>query len=71
VDTGSRLDGAPVYDMVKDVSEASWKTERLMRDDAAWQDASRRALAYFNDNHSVDAIVGNYEREFEALLARP
>lgn len=71
VDTGSRLDGEPVYDMVKDVAEASCKTERLMRDDRAWEDASRRALVYFNDNHSVDAIVGHYEREFEALLAKP
>ena len=71
VDTGSRLDAEPVYDMVKDVAEAGRKTERLMRDDTAWQAASRRVLAYFNDNHSVDAIVGHYEREFEALLRKP
>ena len=69
IDTGSRMpDGQPVYDAVQDVSEASWKVERLMRDDALWREASRRVNAYYRDNHSIDATIDRYEREI-ALLA--
>lgn len=63
VDTGSRRDGHPVYDIVNDVSEASWKVERLMRDDILWQQASQRVAAHFRDCHSVDAVIDRYERE--------
>ena len=69
IDTGSRMpDGQPVYDAVQDVSEASWKVERLMRDDALWREASRRVNTYYRDNHSIDATIDRYEREI-ALLA--
>ena len=69
IDTGSRMpDGQPVYDAVQDVSEASWKVERLMRDDALWREASRRVDTYYRDNHSIDATIDRYEREI-ALLA--
>jgi glycosyltransferase involved in cell wall biosynthesis len=63
VDTGSRRDGHPVYDIVSDVSEASWKVERLMRDDVAWQHASQRVATHFRDCHSIDAVIDRYERE--------
>jgi hypothetical protein len=63
VDTGSRRDGQPVYDIVNDVSEASGKVERLMRDDILWQQASNRVSAHFRDCHSVDAVIDRYERE--------
>src|ERR1700687_2306021 len=63
VDTGSRRDGHPVYDIVTDVSEASWKVERLMRDDILWQHASQRVAAHFRERHSVDAVLERYERE--------
>ncbi len=66
IDTGSRRGGVPVYDIVGDVSEASWKMERLMRDDILWQQASGRVSAHFRDCHSVDAIVERYEREIVA-----
>jgi glycosyltransferase involved in cell wall biosynthesis len=66
IDTGSRHQGLPVYDIVGDVSEASWKMERLMRDDILWQQASGRVSAHFRDCHSVDAIVERYEREIVA-----
>jgi glycosyltransferase involved in cell wall biosynthesis len=71
VDTGSRKDGELVYDRVKDLDEAAAKTDRLMRDDIAWREASRRAGEYFRDNHSVDAIVGHYEREIAQLVRTP
>ena len=70
VDTGSRRDGEPVYEMVKDVAEASWKLDRLMRDDAAWELASARARRHFDEEHSVEAVVGRYEHEFALLMAK-
>jgi glycosyltransferase involved in cell wall biosynthesis len=66
VDTGSRRDGNPVYDIVNDVSDASWKVERLMRDDIAWQHASQRVSDHFRDCHSIDAVIDRYERELLA-----
>jgi glycosyltransferase involved in cell wall biosynthesis len=68
VDTGSKRDGVPVYDIVGDVSEASWKLERLMRDDAAWERASRTVRAHFEDCHSVDAVIDRYEEELALLV---
>jgi glycosyltransferase involved in cell wall biosynthesis len=68
VDTGSRRDGQPVYDSVRDMSDACWKLERLMRDDILWQQASNRVLAHFRDTHSVDAIIEKYEREIALVM---
>ena len=67
VDTGSRQDGEPVYDIVSEVGDASARIERLMGDDAAWEAASARVSTHFRENHSLQAVVGAYEREFEAL----
>jgi glycosyltransferase involved in cell wall biosynthesis len=68
IDTGSRTpDGSPVYDAVSDVAEASWKVERLMRDDILWREASLRVHGHYRDNHSIDAIIDRYERELLAL----
>ncbi len=70
VDTGSRTpDGAPVYDAVRDVAQACWKVERLMRDDILWREASRRVLDYYRGNHSIDATIDRYEREIALLTA--
>jgi glycosyltransferase involved in cell wall biosynthesis len=70
VDTGSRQDGAPVYDIVRDVEDLGRHVDRLMRDDILWHSCSQRVEAHFHDNHSVEAIVGLYEREI-APWARP
>jgi glycosyltransferase involved in cell wall biosynthesis len=71
VDTGSRTaDGMPVYDAVTDVSEGSWKVERLMRDDILWQQASHRVASHYREHHSIDAVIRAYEREI-ALLTAP
>jgi glycosyltransferase involved in cell wall biosynthesis len=68
-DTGSRRGGAPVYDLVGDISEASWKVDRLMRDDILWRDASQRVNAHFRACHSIDAIVARYEHEIDRVRA--
>jgi glycosyltransferase involved in cell wall biosynthesis len=70
IDTGSRRDGEPVYDIAPDVSQATWKLDRLMRDDLHWQQMSQRCQAFFRDTHSVDAIIDKYEREILALAGR-
>ena len=70
VDTGSRQDGQPVYDIAKDLDDATLCIDRLMRDDSRWDEASGRASAYFNENHSVEAIVHRYEHEFQLLMAQ-
>jgi glycosyltransferase involved in cell wall biosynthesis len=69
IDTGSRRDGEPVYESVADVGEASWKLDRLMRDDIHWQQSSQRCQAFYRETHSVDAIIDRYEREILALAA--
>jgi glycosyltransferase involved in cell wall biosynthesis len=71
VDTGSKRDGIPVYDVVSEVGEATWKLERLMRDDDAWRRASRTVRAHFEDCHSVDAVIDRYEEELALLVAGP
>ena len=68
IDTGSRApDGQPVYDAVDDVAQASWRLERLMRDDLAWQHASQRVAAHFRASHSLDAVIDRYESRILAL----
>jgi len=68
IDTGSRGPGGePVYDAVEEVSEASWKVERLMRDDALWRDSSKRVKAHFHASHSIEAVIDRYEREIALL----
>jgi glycosyltransferase involved in cell wall biosynthesis len=67
VDTGSRRDGELVYDRVADVPEAVSRTDRLMRDDEYWMAASRRVRSFFDEHHSVDAIVKHYEQEIASL----
>jgi len=71
VDTGSRRDGEPVYDHVSDIAQATWKIERLMRDDVLWRAASERVAAHFRDSHSIDAVLDQYEQVLEARAVRP
>jgi hypothetical protein len=42
---------------------------RLMTDDGHWERASRRVSSHFAERHSLAAVVGMYEREFERLAA--
>ena len=68
-DTGSRRGGEPVYDLVTDISEASWKLDRLMHDDIVWREASQRVNAHFRACHSVEAVADRYEHEIERVRA--
>ena len=67
VDTGSRENGKPVYEVASDVDHACAAVDRLMRDDVAWTRASQRVSAHFARVHSVDAVLGLYEREITRL----
>ena len=67
VDTGSREDGTPPYEIVADADQAARALARLMDDDIAWREASMRAAAFFHAHHSIDAILDRYEE----LLASP
>ena len=69
-DVGSHKDGQPVYDLVGSVDEACARLERLMSDDLAWQQTSQKVLAHHRDNHSIEAVVGQYEREFVHLARK-
>jgi glycosyltransferase involved in cell wall biosynthesis len=71
VDTGSRHEGQPVYDIAADMDNATARIDRLMRDDIAWHVASQRAEAHFTAHHSVEAIVGLYEREIAPWTRNP
>jgi len=70
VDVGSRRDGEPVYDIATGVEDAAARVDRLMSDDLAWQQASTRVAAHHRDTHSVEAVVGLYEREINHLAGR-
>jgi glycosyltransferase involved in cell wall biosynthesis len=67
VDTGSRHRGQPVFDLVSDVDQATAAVARLMQDDAAWEEASRRVREHFQERHSVAAVASMYEQEINRL----
>lgn len=68
VDTRSRdADGRPVYEIVPDVATAAARIDWLMRDDAAWAQASERVRAHFLEHHSLEAVVRAWERELQRL----
>jgi len=69
VDTGSRHRGQPVYDHVANLDEAEAAIRRLMEDDGAWAEASRRVQEHFREQHSVAAVGAMYEAEIERLVA--
>ena len=70
VDTGSRHRGEPVFDVVSDVDQATAAVDRLMRDDGAWEAASRRVKEHFVERHSVAAVASMYEAEIEQLAGK-
>jgi hypothetical protein len=59
-----------VFDLVGSVDEACVRLERLMSDDLAWQQHSQRVLAHHREHHSIEATVGQYEREFTHLARK-
>jgi glycosyltransferase involved in cell wall biosynthesis len=67
-DTGSRHEGEPVYAQVRDAREAAAEVERLLGDPAQWNESSRRCRAYFEANHSPEAVAAHYAELFAQLL---
>lgn len=67
VDTGSRHRGEPLFDVVGDVDQATAAVARLMDDDGAWEEASRRVREHFLERHSVAAVASMYEAEINRL----
>jgi glycosyltransferase involved in cell wall biosynthesis len=70
VDTRSRHEGEPVYEVARDFEHACASIGRLMSDDLAWERASRRVSAHFKSRHSVDAVVGLYETELGRIMGQ-
>jgi len=71
VDTGSRRDGQPVYDIATDMDDATTRIDRLMSDDLAWEKASQRVFVHHREHHSVEGVAGLYESEIRHLAPRP
>ena len=69
IDTGSRHEGGPVYEVAADMDHACRAVGRLMQQDAAWGEASRRASEHFRVRHSVSSVVSIYEGEIERLAS--
>jgi hypothetical protein len=67
VDTGSRHEGQPAYDIASDLDDAAARVARLMGDDAHWRVASARVYEHFRAAHSPEAVISLYERELMAL----
>lgn len=67
VDTGSRQAGVPVYDVVSDEAVALSRLQRLMTDDVAWRQVSKRCREHFEATHSPAGTLALYERMFDAL----
>lgn len=68
VDPGFGRQERQVNHVARDVEQACAQIARLMQDDLAWRDASQRSLAHFREHHSVEAVLGAYEREIDRLM---
>jgi len=69
-DTGSRLDGAPVYPVVNQVDEAVREIERLFPDGPYREQASARCREYFTRTHGTDHVLQQYMGVLDELVAR-
>jgi len=61
VDTGARLRGEPLYQVVEGVEEAVGEVERLFTDEAHWARASARCREYFGSTHSPSRVLERFE----------
>jgi glycosyltransferase involved in cell wall biosynthesis len=66
-DNGSRHDGLPVTHSVPDLDAMVATIAALMQDDARWQEASARARAYFQQQHTPQAALRAYQQVFAQL----
>lgn len=63
-DTGSTVNGQRVVSVVTDLDEMTRTTERLMRDDAYWDEVSGRVRECYGKCHTPEAAMTAYERLF-------
>ena len=68
VDTGSRHEGQPVYDVVPDVEAACARLGALMTNDLEWERASRRVSEHFRSRHALETVATLYEQEINRLV---
>ena len=66
-DTGTRFEGRPVVSRACDLDDMVKILERLMRDDAHWEEAGCLARACMKAEHGPETAVAEYERVFETL----
>jgi glycosyltransferase involved in cell wall biosynthesis len=66
-DTGSRLDGKPVYPVVSDADEAAAEIERLFTDDLHRARAAARCREYFNQTHGSTGVLARYAALIDEL----
>jgi glycosyltransferase involved in cell wall biosynthesis len=69
VDTGSSVNGESVVNRVTTVDDMVIAVRGLMVDDAAWREAGARCATCHANQHSMQAVVSDYEAIFEKLLA--
>jgi len=69
IDTGSRLNGEPVYPVVDSVETAAQAIGRLLADDREWARAGQRCKDYFNASHGSARVLADYERVLAGLMA--
>lgn len=70
LDVGARLQGKPVYPIVKDAAEAAAEIERLFGNDIEHAHASARCREYFAATHSGHESLSRYRRALDELVAR-
>lgn len=70
LDIGARLDGRPVYPIVKDAAEAAAAIERLFADDIERAHAAARCREHFAAHHAVPEVLSRYRRVLDELVTR-
>lgn len=68
-DTGSRLLGARVCNVVRDIREAASEISRLFSDELYRRRSSARCREYFAHTHEPAGVIANYMRLFDKLAA--
>jgi len=68
VDTGSVVAGAQVVTQISEFDEMVRRVDLMMSNDDVWNDAGRRGLACYQQQHSVAAVLEEHGRIFARVL---
>lgn len=68
VDIGARLQGLPVYPVVREIDDAALEIEQLFANEIYRHRAAARCLEYFSKTHSPAGILAKYENLFAELV---